>query len=162
MKLQGKIKHNEKVCRAYDLGSYAQGQGRSQVRGQNLVSAITQKLLEQTRDLRGHLLHTVTFLVEFCFWPFLWNYGSCWLRPCSRNSCYIFERIDLNLCGTFRHDLKMCFWFWVFNCHIFDKVIAHFIFWHFSNFWTIWLRELVFGILLVFDLLIILIMVRMC
>ena len=27
MKLHRKIKHNEKVCRAHDLGSYAQGQG---------------------------------------------------------------------------------------------------------------------------------------
>ena len=26
MKLHRKIKHNEKVCRAQDLGSYAQGQ----------------------------------------------------------------------------------------------------------------------------------------
>ena len=34
MKLHRKIKHNEKVCRAHDLGSYAQGQGRNQVRGQ--------------------------------------------------------------------------------------------------------------------------------
>ena len=41
------IKHNEKVCCAYNLGSYAQGQGHSQVRGQNPVSAITQKLLKQ-------------------------------------------------------------------------------------------------------------------
>ena len=47
MKLHRKIKHNEKVCPAHDLGSYAQGQGRNQVRGQNLVSAITQKLLKQ-------------------------------------------------------------------------------------------------------------------
>ena len=47
MKLHRKMKHNEKVCRAHDLGSYAQGQGRSQVKGQNLVSAITQKLLKQ-------------------------------------------------------------------------------------------------------------------
>ena len=47
MKLHRKIKHNESVCRAYDLGSYAQGQGRNQVRGQNRVSAITQKLLKQ-------------------------------------------------------------------------------------------------------------------
>ena len=44
MKLHRKIKHNEKVCHAHDLGSYAQGQGRNQVKGQNLVSAITQKL----------------------------------------------------------------------------------------------------------------------
>ena len=47
MKLHRKIKHNEKVCRAHDLGSYAQGQGCNQVKGQNLVSAITQKLLKQ-------------------------------------------------------------------------------------------------------------------
>ena len=46
MKLHRKIKHNEKVCRAHDLGSYAQGQVRNQVKGQNLVSAITQKTTE--------------------------------------------------------------------------------------------------------------------
>ena len=28
------IKHNEKVCRAYEVGSYAYGQGHNQVRGQ--------------------------------------------------------------------------------------------------------------------------------
>ena len=38
MKHHRKIKHNETMCRAHDLGSYAQGQGRSQVRGQNRVS----------------------------------------------------------------------------------------------------------------------------
>ena len=27
MKLHRKVKHNEKVCRGHDLGSYAQGQG---------------------------------------------------------------------------------------------------------------------------------------
>ena len=47
MKLHRKVKHNKKVCRAHDLDSYAQGQGRNQVKGQNLVSAITQKLLKQ-------------------------------------------------------------------------------------------------------------------
>ena len=47
MKLHRKIKHNKKVGRAHDLDSYAQGQGRNQVKGQNLVSAITQKLLKQ-------------------------------------------------------------------------------------------------------------------
>ena len=41
------IKHNEKVCHTHAFGSYAQGQGRYQVRGQNRVSAITQKLLKQ-------------------------------------------------------------------------------------------------------------------
>ena len=38
MKHHRKIKHNEKVCHAHDLGSYAKGQGRNQVRGQNSVS----------------------------------------------------------------------------------------------------------------------------
>ena len=33
-KLQRKIEHNEKVCSAQELGSYAQGQGHNQVRGQ--------------------------------------------------------------------------------------------------------------------------------
>ena len=47
MKHHRKIKHNEKVCHAQYFGSYAQGQGRNQVRGQNRVSAITQKLLKQ-------------------------------------------------------------------------------------------------------------------
>ena len=46
MKLHRKIKHNENVCRAHDLGSYAQGQGRNQVKGQILVSAITKKTTE--------------------------------------------------------------------------------------------------------------------
>ena len=47
IKLHRKIKYNEKVCHTHDLGSYAQGQGRDQVRGQKRVSAITQKLLKQ-------------------------------------------------------------------------------------------------------------------
>ena len=34
MKLHRKIYHNEKVCHAQDLGSYAQDQGHSHVRGQ--------------------------------------------------------------------------------------------------------------------------------
>ena len=42
MKLHRKIKHNEKVCRAHDLGSCAQGQGRNQVKGQILVSKTTE------------------------------------------------------------------------------------------------------------------------
>ena len=41
------INHNKRVCNAQDLGSYAQGQGRSQVKDQNCVSVITQKLLKQ-------------------------------------------------------------------------------------------------------------------
>ena len=47
MKFHRKIKHNEKACHAQDIGSFAQGQGCNQVRGQNPVSAITQKLLKQ-------------------------------------------------------------------------------------------------------------------
>ena len=47
MKLHRKIKHNENVCRAHNLGSYAQGQGRNHVRGQNRVSEISHKLLKQ-------------------------------------------------------------------------------------------------------------------
>ena len=47
MKLHRKVKHNEKVCHTHDFDSYAQGQGRNQVRGQNRVSAITQILLKQ-------------------------------------------------------------------------------------------------------------------
>ena len=46
MKFYRMIKHNKKVCRAHDLGSYAQGQGHNQVRGQNRVSAITKKSTE--------------------------------------------------------------------------------------------------------------------
>ena len=33
-KLHRKIEHNEKMCRAQELGSYTQGQGHSHVRGQ--------------------------------------------------------------------------------------------------------------------------------
>ena len=47
MNLHRKIKHNKKVRRAHDLGSYAQGQDRSQVRGQSRVSAITQESMMQ-------------------------------------------------------------------------------------------------------------------
>ena len=47
MKLHRKIKHDEKVCHAHGFGSYAQGQGRNQVGGQNRVLAVTQKLLKQ-------------------------------------------------------------------------------------------------------------------
>ena len=47
MKLHRKIEHNANMCPAHELGSDAQGQGRNQVKGQNLVSAVTQKLLKQ-------------------------------------------------------------------------------------------------------------------
>ena len=35
------------MCHVHDLGFYAKGQGCNQIRGQNRVSAITQKLLKQ-------------------------------------------------------------------------------------------------------------------
>ena len=58
MKLQRKIKHNKKVCYAYDLGSYAQGQGRNQVRNQNRASAITKKATEANLSkLYGKIEH---------------------------------------------------------------------------------------------------------
>ena len=34
VKLHRKLEHNEKVCSAQELGSYAQGQGHNHVRGQ--------------------------------------------------------------------------------------------------------------------------------
>ena len=39
-KLHKKIKHNEKVCCAQELGSYAQGQGHNQVRGQIVLKIV--------------------------------------------------------------------------------------------------------------------------
>ena len=33
-KLHREIEHNKKMCSAQDLGSYAQGQGHNQIRGQ--------------------------------------------------------------------------------------------------------------------------------
>ena len=49
MNFYRKIKHNEKVRRTHDLGFNVQGQGSSQVRGQNRDSAITQKPLKQIK-----------------------------------------------------------------------------------------------------------------
>ena len=40
MKLNGKIENNEKVCCAQELGSYAQGQGHNQVKGQILPKIV--------------------------------------------------------------------------------------------------------------------------
>ena len=40
MKLYRKIEHNEKVSRAQELGSYAQGQGRNQVKGQTVPKIV--------------------------------------------------------------------------------------------------------------------------
>ena len=39
MKLPRKIKHNENVCRAHDIGSYAQGQGH--ISGQRSKSCLS-------------------------------------------------------------------------------------------------------------------------
>ena len=66
----------------------------------------------------------VHVVVYFCLGHFWWSYGPCWLRPCPRNSCHIFDWIDLKLCRMFHHDLKMCMWFWGFHCHTFDIVMA--------------------------------------
>ena len=57
MKLDSKINHNENVCRAHDLGSYAQGQGRNQVRGQNLVSAISKTIEANLTELYRKIEH---------------------------------------------------------------------------------------------------------
>ena len=43
MKLHRKRKHNEKVCHAQELGSYAQGQSHCQGLGSKQVSVITLK-----------------------------------------------------------------------------------------------------------------------
>ena len=64
MKLHRKVKHNEKVCCAHDFGSYAQGQGRNQVRGQNRVSGITQKLQKQRRGVnKAHFVTQPNLLI---------------------------------------------------------------------------------------------------
>ena len=47
VKFMSQIKHNKKVCREQEFGSYVQGQGHNRVRGQMHASAITQKLLKQ-------------------------------------------------------------------------------------------------------------------
>ena len=57
MKLHRKIKHNEKVCRAHDLGSYAQGQGCNQVKVKNLVSAISQTTEANLTKLHRKIEH---------------------------------------------------------------------------------------------------------
>ena len=64
------MRRNEKVCRVHDLGSCAQGRGRSRVKGQNLVSTITQKLLrrfwgnftERLNLMRRCVAHKIGFL----------------------------------------------------------------------------------------------------
>ena len=46
MKLHRKVKHNVKVCHAHDLGSYAQGQGHNQVKGQKSCLSNNSKTTE--------------------------------------------------------------------------------------------------------------------
>ena len=62
MKLHRKIKHNEKVWHAQDLGSYAQGKGHNQVRGQIPVSAISEtteaNLMKQKDKADEKVCHT--------------------------------------------------------------------------------------------------------
>ena len=66
MKLHRKIEHNEKVCRAQELGSYAQGQGHKKVKGQiclklccsqttaaNLMK-LNRKMKHNEKVCRGH------------------------------------------------------------------------------------------------------------
>ena len=52
MTLHRKIKHNEKVCRAHDLGSYTQGQGRSQVKRSK--SCLSNNSKNTEANLRKH------------------------------------------------------------------------------------------------------------
>ena len=54
MKLHRKVKDNEKVCHAHDLGFYAQGQGRNQVKGQNLHRKIEHEKVCRTQELGSH------------------------------------------------------------------------------------------------------------
>ena len=46
MTLHRKVEHNEKVCRAQELGSYAQGQGHNQVKGQIVPKLCCSKTTE--------------------------------------------------------------------------------------------------------------------
>ena len=50
MKLHRKIKHNEQVCQAHYLGSYAQGQGHNQVKGQNLSLQLRKNYLSKFNE----------------------------------------------------------------------------------------------------------------
>ena len=56
-KLHRKIEHYDKVFHAQELGSYAQGQGSM------AVFKVTARDQGHYKVIRGHLLHTVTFLV---------------------------------------------------------------------------------------------------
>ena len=53
MKLHRNIEHNEKVCRAQELGLYAQGQGHSQVRGHIVMRTRLSFLCPRSRSQSG-------------------------------------------------------------------------------------------------------------
>ena len=57
-----KIEHYDKVFHAQDVRSYTQGQGSL------AVFKVTAGDQGHYKGFRGHLLHTVTFLVYLIFW----------------------------------------------------------------------------------------------
>ena len=53
-------------CVAKDLGSYAQGQGQNQVKGQNRISAITQNTQGQSHNhVRGQIVPKIVLLINY-------------------------------------------------------------------------------------------------
>ena len=72
------------MCRTHDLGSYAQFQGRNQVRGQNLVSAITQNLLNLTK-----LYRKIEHIKQMC--------RAQWLVPMHKVKVRVMPEGKLNL-----------------------------------------------------------------
>ena len=86
MKLHRKIKNNEKVCRAHDLGSYAQGQGHNQVRGQNRVSANKKEkkksefystILNLSHEIIYGPMMTSFYFISYYFLFFAGNVYNC-------------------------------------------------------------------------------------
>ena len=70
MKLHRKIKDNEKVCHAHDSGSYVQGQGRSQVRGQNHLVCRSQELGSYAQgqghnQVKGQIVPKIVLLINY-------------------------------------------------------------------------------------------------
>ena len=78
------------MCRAQDLGSYAQGQGSL------AVFKVTARNQGHYKGFRGHLLHTVTFLV-------LNTFGKC--SPFSKSYKYK----DICWCSKIDVFLKRCY-----------------------------------------------------
>ena len=56
-KLHGKMEHHGKVCRAQELGSYAQGQGHNQVRGRIVPKMVL--LINNLMKLHRKIKHNV-------------------------------------------------------------------------------------------------------